>query len=48
MTDCTGASLRVQGQDGMPSKPSMTNCTGASLRVQGQDGMPKWSTYEPA
>jgi hypothetical protein len=43
MTDCTGASLRVEGQEGMPGRISMTDCTGASLRVEGQEGMPKVS-----
>ncbi len=44
MTACTEASVRVQGQAGMPVKHSMTACTEASVRVQGQAGMPKWST----
>ncbi|PRY28782.1 hypothetical protein CLV70_10785 [Pseudosporangium ferrugineum] len=44
MTDCTGASLRVEGQEDMPIRTSMTDCTGASLRVEGQEDMPKVDT----
>jgi len=40
MSDCTGASVRVQGQEGMPGRLGMSDCTGASVRVQGQEGMP--------
>jgi len=40
MSDCTVASLRVQGQERMPRENSMSDCTVASLRVQGQERMP--------